>query len=107
MKSDPWMFTDEWEWTEAPMINLGDKVRDSISGYEGIVIGIGITEWLHQCRRIGIQPTALDKDGKPMAIEWIDEPQCVVVEELNQAPTEKAENGGPKDSPTRNADPAR
>ena len=87
------------------MINLGDKVRDSISGYEGIVIGI--TEWLHGCRRIGIKPMKLDKDGKPLEIEWIDEPQCVLVEEQKHAPTEEAENGGPRDAPTRNVDPSR
>ena len=39
------------------MIQLGDRAKDRISGFEGIVIGIG--QWLHGCRRISIQPTEL------------------------------------------------
>jgi len=54
---------------------LGDSVRDSISGFEGVVIGI--TEWLYGCRRCGVQSTALH-EGKPISAEWFDSPQLRV-----------------------------
>ncbi len=59
-----------------PSIELGDRVRDSITGFEGIAVGITI--WLNKCRSIGIQSTKLDKDGQPLDVQWIDETQCEV-----------------------------
>ena len=43
------------------MIKLGMKVRDTVSGFEGIVTAI--TEWLNGCVRVSVQPR-VDKDGK-------------------------------------------
>ena len=45
------------------MIKLGSKVRDSITGLEGIATAR--TEYLYGCVRITITPTEL-KDGKPV-----------------------------------------
>jgi hypothetical protein len=42
-------------------VQLGDRVRDRMTGFSGIAIAI--TEWLYNCRRITVQPTELDKDG--------------------------------------------
>lgn len=84
------------------MVELGDKVKDRVTGFEGIVIGIHL--WLYGCRRISIQPQEL-KDGKPIEAISIDEPQCEILErgavsipeqQQKQAPKEKApRTGGP------------
>lgn len=88
-------------------IFLGDVARDTITGYEGRVIGI--TEWLYQCRRLGIQPMKLDKEGRPFDIQWFDELQCEVVEAIKKEvePKPNGETGGPMPTPVRNSDPKR
>jgi hypothetical protein len=52
------------------MINLGDKVKDSITGYAGTAIGR--TQWLNGCITIGVQSGEI-KDGKPAESVWFDE----------------------------------
>lgn len=47
-------------------INLGDKVKDSVTGFSGIAIGR--TTWLHGCDRITVQPEGVDKQGKLVVI---------------------------------------
>ena len=85
-------------------IGLGDRVRDPISGFQGIVIGI--TTWLHGCIRIGVQPEKLDKDGKPSEDKWFDQSQLVLVKagvhkpmvlgvQEAPAPEERRSSGGP------------
>lgn len=59
------------------MIELGSKARDTITGFEGIVVGI--THWLNGTVRVGIQPQGLH-DGKVIEIDWFDEPQVEAVE---------------------------
>ena len=59
-------------------INLGDRVKDPISGFQGIAIGR--VQWLHGCDRIIVQPEKLDKkDGKPLENHQFDEPGLVVL----------------------------
>lgn len=82
-------------------IQLGDLAVDVITGFEGKVVGI--TDWLYQCRRLGIQPMKLDKDGKPPRIEWFDELQCKLV--VVQPENHGKDKGGPMPEPTRNQDP--
>lgn len=36
------------------MVELGDRVKDKISGLKGIAVGI--SNYLYGCRRISIQP---------------------------------------------------
>lgn len=57
-------------------INLGDKVRDQISGVVGIATGR--TEFLYGCMRISVTPCE-QKEGKPAEGCWFDEPQLVLV----------------------------
>ncbi len=57
-------------------IQLGDRVKDIISGLKGIAIGR--TEWLHGCMRITVQPEGV-KDGKPIDYYTVDEPQLEVL----------------------------
>lgn len=93
------------------MIGLGDRVRDRISGFEGIVIGI--TDWLYQCRRPIVQPSKLTSDGKPINSESFAEDQLEVIEsgafkakaQAAVAPAEKT--GGPRDVPSRGFTPTR
>lgn len=58
------------------MINVGDRVRDRITGMMGIVIAR--TEWRYGCIRLTVQPGEL-KDGRPVDGYQLDEPQCEVV----------------------------
>lgn len=81
-------------------LKLGDKARDKISGFSGIVVAI--TEWLNGCLRITIQPQEL-KDGKPIDNHTFDAEQVEVVEPVNVAPSKP--HGGPSIAPVRSADP--
>lgn len=51
-------------------IKLGDLVRDRVTGYTGIVVGI--TEWLYGGRQIGVQSRYL-LGAKPQDPVWFDE----------------------------------
>lgn len=59
-------------------ITLGDRVKDTITGFEGIVIGI--SSWLNGCRTIGIKPEKLH-EGKPIESVWFDEPRIKTIKE--------------------------
>ena len=89
--------------------NLGDKVRDRITGQVGIISSR--TEHLFSCARYWIDPQEL-KDGKPVEGRWIDEDAMELVhagaivrkryrvyeEDTSVQPLRKA--GGPSDQPS-------
>lgn len=79
-------------------IGLGDKVRDSITGFEGTVTSI--TEWINGCRRVGVQSAELH-EGKPIDPQWFDEQQVRLVESRYPL-SDKEENkkGGPRLDPS-------
>jgi len=58
------------------MVNLGDEVQDTITGFKGIVIADH--NFLNGCRRISVQPK-VDKDGKKQDHETFDEPDLKVL----------------------------
>lgn len=68
------------------MINVKDKVKDTITGFEGIVIAR--TEWLNGCVRCCIQSQKL-KDGKILDTETIDEGQLEIIEAGNRETVDK------------------
>lgn len=72
-------------------VNLGDEVKDFITGFKGITIGI--STYLHGCRHVMVQPEGL-KDGKAQDAVWIEEPRLVVTRKGKHAKPEK-ETGGP------------
>jgi len=72
-------------------IKMGDKVKDSISGFSGIVIGRA--EYLYGCVQILVQPESLQEDGDPMESRWMDEQRFDV--------RSKAKAGGPQNEPPR------
>lgn len=74
------------------MIKLGDKAKDKITGFVGIVGAI--CKYLNGCTRIGILSKELDKEGKPMDYIWFDEPQVeLVIPEVEEKGGEN--EGGP------------
>jgi hypothetical protein len=78
-------------------IALGDKVRDSISGFDGIATGR--FEYLSGCVRIEVTPDRLDKDGKLIDYAVIDELRLVVI---SHAAAQSAEiTGGPRAGSSR------
>jgi hypothetical protein len=56
-------------------VSPGDEVRDSLSGFTGIVVAL--TQWFNQCQRATVQPP-LDKDGKIPPAEAFDVEQLEV-----------------------------
>lgn len=58
-------------------VRLGDRVRDRVTGCEGVVIGI--TRWLTGCDSATVQPP-LDKDGKTPPVEHVDVIRLEVLE---------------------------
>jgi len=71
------------------MIKLGDSVKDSISGFEGIAIGKA--EYLYGCMQILVQPESLQENGQPTESRWMDEQLFTTKPE--------ATTGGPQKSP--------
>ena len=61
-------------------VELGDLVKDTVSGFTGIAIADH--NYLAGCRRISIQPKVLDdtKDYKLPETQAFDEPQVEILE---------------------------
>ena len=74
-------------------INLGDKVKDAITGFKGIAIGR--TTWLHGCDRITVQPEGVNKEGEIYESQTFDEPQLVLLT-LKKKKEGNHNTGGPK-----------
>lgn len=94
----------------ANKIELGDKVKDQVSGIEGIVIGM--TKWLAQCDRAVVQATGAH-EGRPYDGFSVDVTQLQVLEKGVMKPTvqvvaieekkETIKKGGPRPTPTRSS----
>ncbi len=84
-------------------IRLGDVAKDSITGFKGVVICV--SQWLHGCRRITLQPQALH-DGKPIESSTFDEPQLVLTARAG-AKRESRDTGGPRPEPARRPETTR
>ena len=59
------------------MIKFGDKARDLITGFEGIVIGK--IDYLYGCAHVQLAATEM-KDGQPQKTQTFDEQRVEVVE---------------------------
>ena len=70
------------------MIRLGNKVKDNITGFAGVVVARA--EYLNGCISIQVQSTKL-KDGLPLEAEWFDEQRLTG--------NSVATAGGPQDRP--------
>jgi len=69
-------------------IELGQKVKDSITGFEGIAVAKAI--YLNGCISYQVESQKL-KDGKTIQPEWFDEQRLTC--------ESKAKAGGPQDRP--------
>ena len=58
-------------------IKLGDKVKDTITGFEGIATSQ--IKFLNGCVQIGIQPYGLTKDGDVKEQHFVDSQQIEVI----------------------------
>ena len=70
--------------------NLGREVKDTITGFKGIVIARH--QWLNNCNTYGVQCQEL-KDGMPQEMARFDEPQLIVV--VKNVITPQQKTGGP------------
>ncbi len=59
------------------MIELGQKVKDRITGYEGIAIAR--LEYINGCIQYCVKPNKLDEKGKIIEGEYIDVGQLEIV----------------------------
>ena len=71
--------------------NLGDRARDKITGFEGIVVSR--TQWITNCNTYGLQPEKM-KDGIPQDRQHFDEPQIELVND--KVHKESRKTGGPQ-----------
>ena len=81
---------------------LGKKVKDVVTGFEGIAVGVA--HYLNGCTRVCIQPRGLkDKDGGTVDSEWVDDVQIKVLRSggVLQGEDEKKKRdvGGPQKDP--------
>lgn len=58
-------------------IELGDKARHVITGFEGIVVAT--VQYLTGCDQIGIQPQGLDDKGQPFESRYFNAPYVDLV----------------------------
>lgn len=72
-------------------VKLGDTVKDTITGVEGVVVTV--SDWLNGCQTISVQKRELDKDGKPHDRIAFDIEQVELVPEKARVP-EMAKTGG-------------
>ena len=78
-------------------IELGDTVKDIITGFEGVVVAR--TDWLYNCVRFTVQPKEM-KDGKPLDSITFDEDQLSVIASKS-VKLRAARTGGPRPEPQR------
>ena len=82
------------------MIELGNKVRDTVTGFTGIAVARTI--WLYGCERIAIEPQELH-EGKTIDEHWFDDQRVEVLEETAPvvSTASVATSGGPQRDPKR------
>lgn len=82
-------------------VKLGNRVRDKITGFEGIAVAR--VEYLTGCTQIGIAP-GIDKDGKVPDTLYFDYTRLDILDAGNimegSTPKAAADKGGPnRDAP--------
>lgn len=81
------------------MIELGWKVKDSITGMTGIATARAV--FLFGCSRILVEPDKVGKDGKLLDTVWFDEQRIIVVKKqtITVSAHNQATTGGPQKDP--------
>jgi hypothetical protein len=81
------------------VVTLGSKVRDTITGFEGIATGR--SQFLNGCVSVCVTRSEVTKDGE-VKLEWFDEQRIEVVERgAFRAQPSTATAGGPHSIPPR------
>ncbi len=82
--------------SETFKFDLGDKVKDRVTGFTGIVMAR--TEWFNGCVRYQLQRDKIGKDGKLPDTEPFDEQQLdlLVHSKIKPARETEARTGGPR-----------
>lgn len=80
-------------------VELGDKVKDAITGYQGVVMGI--TAYITGCDHVAVlSQTKKKDDGKPVDWVWFDITRLAVVKKnvvkLPKEETAQRKPGGPQ-----------
>ncbi len=58
-------------------INLGDMVRDNITGFEGVVVTVCCH--LHCVEQVAVQSASLYNE-RPQKVQWFDAPRLEIVD---------------------------
>ena len=61
------------------MINLGDLVKDKVSGFKGVVLAR--MECLYEATSCRVHPRELGEDGRVNEYMWFEEDRLQVIEE--------------------------
>ena len=76
-------------------IHLGDEVRDTVTGFKGIAIGV--TTWISGCDRYILQPKGVSKEGKLFDTQSFDEAMLEVIK-AKKVKEDTHYTGGPRQS---------
>lgn len=85
------------------MIKIGDKVKDTITGLEGMAVAKII--YMNGCIQYEVQPKGLDKDGKIIKSAWVDEGQLIVKKEAKIKKVKEKPPGGSGNVPSEFSHP--
>lgn len=81
------------------MIELGDKVKDTVTGFTGIAVAK--VTYLQGCDRFAVQ-APVKKNEKPQEWQYFDEPQLKVIKKKKVKQGKKDTGGWKPDSAQKN-----
>lgn len=79
-------------------IQLGDVVKDTVTGFRGMAVARCV--YLNGCIQFLVKAQKLDKDGKRIEGEWIDEGQLKLVKKGPRQTGKARPGGGVRSHPT-------
>lgn len=79
------------------LVDLGDQVRDKVTGFKGIVTGKA--QYLTGCKQVLVTPK-VGEDGKYLDACWLDVDRVEIIGK-GIVQIEVVDNGGPQQSPSR------
>ena len=86
------------------MIELGDKVKDTITDLEGTAVAK--IKYMNNCIQYEVQPKGL-KDGTIIKSVWVDEGQLIVKKEAKIKKVKEKPPGGSRSVPSGSSHPKR
>ncbi len=86
---------------EIGCVELGEKVKDTITGFTGITVGR--VEYLYGCEQYQVE--GIDHDKQPASF-WFDTQRLqTITKRKYKAVEETVRRGGPRDTPTGRSHP--